>query len=104
MLNEAPAEPATDAATDAQPEVPPPPLIDLPIGTPNPAELAAGEPVTIEVWVDSTGVVRHLRTDKSLGSESLTVVSTSAETWTPAFPDESMVEPMTATAVTALAR
>ena len=104
MLNEAPAEPATDATTDAQPEVTPPPLIDLPIGTPNPAELAAGEPVTIEVWVDSTGVVRHLRTDKSLGSESLTVVSTSAETWTPAFPDESMVEPMTATAVTALAR
>ncbi|MEO1057922.1 MAG: hypothetical protein AAFY28_13505, partial [Actinomycetota bacterium] len=96
------AEPAS--APEAEPvpaldAVPEPPLIALPIGTPDRDELARGEPVTVDVWVDQTGIVRRIDTDEALGSETLTVLSTSTEPWVPAFPEESAVQPLTADAL-----
>ncbi|MEM9515396.1 MAG: hypothetical protein AAGA42_11130 [Actinomycetota bacterium] len=100
-------EPATvaDAGNTPAPAPDPlaaPPLIVLPVGTPDQNELAGGEPVTVDVWVDDTGIIRHLRTDSALGSETLTVRSTSTEPWVPVFPEESAVQPLTADALLAL--
>ncbi len=101
------AEPTPPAETAPAAESAPavetgPQLIALPVGTPDLSELADGEPVTVDVWVDQTGTVRHLRTDDSLGSETLTIVSTSTEPWIPVFPEEAAVQPLTAEALLAL--
>ena len=59
----------------------------------------AGELVTIEMWVDNSGTVRRLVLPAALGGETVTVISTSPDAWQPQFPDQELVEPLTASAL-----
>ncbi|MBG7604073.1 MAG: hypothetical protein IZT58_05460 [Actinobacteria bacterium] len=89
-----------DAVTDGaelivEPVAPPsmPPGITLREAT------VAGELVTIEMWVDNSGTVRRLVLPAVLGGETVTVISTSPDAWQPQFPDQELVEPLTASAL-----
>lgn len=87
-------QPASDAAIETPAE---PPALTLPIGSG--ATPVSGEPVQLEVWIDRSGIVRHVTADVALGSESFTVLSTSSEAWLPTFPDERNVRELTAQAM-----
>jgi hypothetical protein len=95
-----PVEQGLDAVTDGaelivEPIAPPsmPPGITLREAT------VAGELVTIEMWVDNSGTVRRLVLPVVLGGETVTVISTSPDAWQPQFPDQELVEPLTASAL-----
>jgi hypothetical protein len=57
------------------------------------------ESLTVEAWVDSSGLVRKSVLPGALGGETITVTSVSAEPWQPVFPDEGMIRPITAAAL-----
>jgi hypothetical protein len=95
-----PVEPGVDAVTDGAelivvPVAPPstPPGITLQDGA------VTDELVTIEAWVDNSGTVRRLLLPPVLGGETVTVISTSPDAWQPQFPDQELVEPLTASAL-----
>lgn len=55
--------------------------------------------LTVELWIDSTGIVRKSILPAELGGETITVTSVSADPWTPVFPTEDMISPLTAAAL-----
>jgi len=77
----------------------PPPAPPMPAGiTVQPAPEGA-EVLTMEVWVDDTGLVRKSVLPQELGGETITVTSVSAEAWEPQFPLPDAVQPLTAQAL-----
>jgi hypothetical protein len=60
------------------------------------------QPLTVEVWVDSAGIVRKSVMPVELGGETITVTSMSPDAWQPVFPTEDMIAPMTASALFSL--
>ena len=87
-------------ASEAAPvEGSPPPAPPMPAGiTVQPAPEGA-ERLTIEVWVDDTGLVRKSVLPPELGGETITVTSVSAEAFEPQFPLPDAVQPLTAEAL-----
>jgi hypothetical protein len=57
------------------------------------------EQLTVEVWVDGSGIVRKSVMPVELGGETITVTSMSPDAWQPVFPTEDMIAPMTASAL-----
>jgi hypothetical protein len=53
-------------------------------------------PVTVEMWVDSTGVIRKLVQPPELGGDTITVVAMMPDAFTPAFPAPEATTPLTA--------
>ena len=49
------------------------------------------EPMTIEMWVDTNGLIRKLVEPPSMGGETITVTSLSPDAFTPAFPAPEVV-------------
>jgi hypothetical protein len=90
------ATPVTDPTTGLQ--VPPPPPTPgefvLPTGVTGSTE--AIEPVTLEMWVDSNGMIRKLVEPASMGGRSITVTSLSGDAFSPTFPAPEAVVPLTA--------
>jgi hypothetical protein len=90
----------------------PPPPVD---GTPAPAApepvvaLSPGvvlqpgseavETLSMELWVDSAGIVRKSIMPAELGAETITITSISPEGWVPVFPTEDMVQSLTASSM-----
>ncbi|MGB0113213.1 MAG: hypothetical protein WBP59_08325 [Ilumatobacteraceae bacterium] len=98
----APVPPAADAAPldlTAVVEIPTPaPGIDLwPDTDPN-------APLSIELWVDTSGLVRKLELPAPLGGETITVTSVSSEAYLPTFPAFEVLQPLTADALFHLTR
>lgn len=55
--------------------------------------------LTMQLWIDSAGVVRKSIMPPELGAETITVTSLSSDEWQPVFPTDDMVEPLTAAAI-----
>lgn len=53
----------------------------------------------VELWIDSSGIVRKSVLPAELGGETITVTSVSADPWAPVFPTSDMVRPLTAAAL-----
>jgi len=82
----------------ADPAVPPPPP-GLPAGIDWQPGTDGVTPLTIEVWVDSTGTIRKSILPAELGGETITVTSVSPDAWQPVFPTEDVISPLTAAAL-----
>jgi hypothetical protein len=93
--SDVPTEAVVDAANAIAPTPP------APAWTP-PRGLAGAEPVSIEIWIDSRGLIRQLITPVALGGETVTVLAISADAWIPEFPAEEQIEPLTASALVKL--
>lgn len=52
--------------------------------------------LSMEIWVDDTGLVRKSVMPPQLGGETITVTSVSPDAFQPAFPDPESVQPLTA--------
>jgi len=63
------------------------------------AGLGGPEAVTMEIWVDSAGVVRKLVLPPELGGETVTVTWVSPDAWDTVFPTPAEVQPLTAEAL-----
>jgi hypothetical protein len=93
-------EPGPDAVTDGVELVAPPVTPrSMPPGLTLEQARVVDDLVTIELWVDDSGAIRRLILPPALGGETVTVTSTSPDAWQPQFPDENMVEPLTASAL-----
>jgi len=77
----------------------PPPAPPMPAGITVQPALEGSEQLTMEIWVDDTGVVRKSVFPPELGGETITVTSISAEPWQPQFPAPDAVQPLTAQAL-----
>ncbi len=80
-----------------------------PAAVPNPAAPTAAPPgaapesepttslvTSIEVWVDSEGLVRKVSGVPQLGAETITVIRTDSAAWVPNYPTPEFVQPLTA--------
>ncbi len=85
----------TAASTPTADGTPPPPA-PLPPGITLQPGLDGSEPLTMEIWVDDSGIVRKSVMPAPLGGETITVTSVSPEAWSPMFPTPDMVQPLTA--------
>ncbi len=95
-----PVDPAVpvDSAVPADPAAVPNPA--APTAAP-PGAAAESEPTTslvtsIEVWVDSEGLVRKVSGVPQLGAETITVIRTDSAAWVPNYPTPEFVQPLTA--------
>ncbi len=92
--------PTTDES--APPPAPLPPEIAVPPG-PDGVEGVEGvdgvEDLTMEIWIDDTGIVRKSVMPAQLGGETITVGSVSADAFEPVFPTPDEVQPLTARAL-----
>ena len=61
------------------------------------------EPVTVEMWVDSSGMIRKLVEPPILGGRTITLVSLSDQAFEPAFPAPETTAPLTAGQLTQFA-
>jgi hypothetical protein len=91
-----PAADGTPAPPPAEPTPQLPPGLMLQPGTDEEPTL------TMEIWVDSAGIVRKSIMPAELGAETITVTSVSAVEWLPVFPTPEMVQPFTASALSNL--
>ena len=55
--------------------------------------------LTMEIWIDDTGLVRKSVMPAELGGETITVTSVSPDAWEPLFPTPDAVQPLTAQAL-----
>lgn len=83
--------PSTDGS--AQPPAPLPPGITVQPG------LDGVEDLTMEIWIDDSGIVRKSVMPAQLGGEKITVSSMSADAFEPPFPTPDTVQPLTAQAL-----
>lgn len=100
-----PIDPATGQPID--PATPPPSDVvgdqaSAPAPPPPGGPATGSEPISIELWVDSSGVIRQMVAPDALGGETLTVTSFTSDAWLPEFPLEEQVEPLTASALVEL--
>jgi hypothetical protein len=54
------------------------------------------ESLSMEIWVDDTGLVRKSVMPAALGGETIEVTSVSPDAFEPAFPTPDSVQPLTA--------
>ncbi len=83
--------PTTDGS--APPPAPLPPGITVQPG------IDGVEALTMEIWIDDSGIVRKSVTPAQLGGETITVSSVSADAFEPLFPTPDTVQPLTARAL-----
>lgn len=81
--------------TDGSPQPPAP----LPPGITVQAGVDDAEGLTMEIWIDESGIVRKSVMPEQLGGETITVGSVSADAFEPSFPTPDMVQPLTAQAL-----
>ncbi len=74
----------------------PAPAAPLPPGISLQPGLDPAATVTMEIWVDDSGIVRRSVLPEQLGGETVTVTSVSPDAWEPVFPTPDEVQPMTA--------
>jgi hypothetical protein len=103
----APAEPIPGEAPIAPAPPVDVPAVELPPeAVPAWLTLASGAdpttPVSLQMWIDRSGVVRKIVSPPELGGETIFVVWTSPEPWLPAFPGAELVQPLTASALFSL--
>ncbi len=77
----------------------PPPAPPMPAGITVQPALEGVETLTMEIWVDNTGIVRKSVLPVELGGETITITSMSADPWEPQFPTPDAVQPITAQAL-----
>ena len=77
----------------------PPPAPPMPAGITVQPALEGSETITMEIWVDNTGIVRKSVLPVELGGETITVTSVSADPWEPQFPTQDAVQPLSAQAL-----
>lgn len=87
---------AQSAASTPLADGSPPPLPPLPAGITVQPALEGVEWLSLELWVDDTGIVRKSVLPPELGGETITVLSLSPESWQPQFPTPDAVQPLTA--------
>ncbi len=85
----------TAASTPTVDGTPPPPA-PLPPGITAQPGIDGIESLTMEIWVDDTGLVRKSVMPAELGGETITVTSVSPDAFEPSFPAPDNVEPLTA--------
>lgn len=97
------AAPAIDPMTGLA--IPPPPTTpgEFVLPTSITGSTEAIVPVTIEIWIDANGMVRKVVEPASMGGETVTVTSISADAFMPAFPEPEVVTPLGATQLLELA-
>ncbi len=83
---------AATPLADGSPPPPPP----MPSGITVQPALEGVERLSMEIWVDDTGIVRKSVLPPELGGETITVLSVSPEGWQPEFPTPDAVQPLTA--------
>ena len=89
MLTADPA-PTLDGSPAPTPAAALPPGITVQPGTDSTAQLS------MEIWVDATGLVRKSVMPAELGGETITVTSVSPDAFQPIFPTPDAVQPLTA--------
>lgn len=85
-----------DANTVPVEGAPPAPPSPLPPGIQSQFGLDGAETLTMEIWVDGSGIVRKSVLPPELGGETVTVTSTSPDGWEPVFPTAAEIQPLTA--------
>ena len=90
---------AQTASTTATVDGSPPPAPPMPVGVTVQPALDSTERLTMEIWVDDTGLVRKSVLPRELGGETITVTSVSADPWQPQFPAPDTAQPLTAEAL-----
>ncbi len=98
-----PADPApapdgsqpTDGAL-APAVVVPEPVAALPPGIAVQPGIAGAESLTMEIWVDGSGIVRKSVMPVELGGETITITAVSPDGFEPLFPTPDVVAPLTA--------
>lgn len=90
------AQTAADTPTTDGSVAPPPPL---PPGITVQPGTDAVEGLTMEIWIDDSGIVRKSVMPAQLGGETITVSSMSADAFEPPFPTPDTVQPLTAQAL-----
>lgn len=88
--------PTTDGSTP--PPAPLPPGITVQPTVADADGVDAGG-LTMEIWIDDSGIVRKSVMSAQLGGETITVGSVSANAFEPSFPTPDMVQPLTAQAL-----
>ncbi len=91
LLLQAQTAAATPTADGAPPPAPP-----LPPGIMVQPGLDGVDGLTMEIWIDDSGIVRKSVMPTELGGETITVTSVSAEPFEPVFPTPDVVHPLTA--------
>jgi hypothetical protein len=76
-----------------------PPAPPMPAGITVQPTLETTDRLTMEIWVDDSGLVRKSVLPQELGGETITVSSVSADPWEPQFPTPDTVQPLTAQAL-----
>jgi hypothetical protein len=87
---------AQTAATTATADGSPPPAPPLPPGILVQPGIDGVDALSMELWVDDTGLVRKSVMPAELGGETITVTSVSPDAFEPAFPTPDAVAPLTA--------
>jgi hypothetical protein len=90
------AQTAAAAPTDVDSPVPAAPLPPGITVQPDVAATDGTSTLTMEIWVDETGLVRKSVMPPELGGETITVTSVSPDTFEPVFPTPESVQPLTA--------
>jgi len=94
--------PAPDAAPAPAPDAVPAPAaaaFTLPPGMMLQPGTDEAPTLTMELWIDTAGIVRKSIMPVELGAETITITSLSPDPWQPIFPTEDMVQPLTAMAL-----
>ena len=86
-----PSTPAIVAPADSSSSIP-----AAPSGSTATASVGARGTVGLEIWVDSTGVIRKLTGAPQFGAETITVLGTDSTAWIPQYPSAEMIRPLTA--------
>ena len=76
-----------------------PPPAPLPPGLTLQPGLDGIENLTMEIWVDASGIIRQSVMPPELGGETITVTSVSGDAWEPPFPTPDAVQPLTTQAL-----
>ena len=92
-----PADPAAPAA--AEPAAPAAATAGLPAGVTLQPGADGIESLQVELWIDDAGIVRKSVLPPELGGETITVTSVSSDPWSPVFPTEDVIVPLTAAAL-----
>lgn len=103
-------DPAVVTLATATPPTPPPladgslaptpePAVALPPGVSVQPGVDEEPTMTMELWIDDSGIVRKSILPVELGAETITVTSLSAEPWEPIFPTPDNILPLNASAL-----
>lgn len=92
--------PTLPAPADGTPApAPPEPTVVLSPGVVLQPGFDTAQTLTMELWIDSAGIVRKSIMPAELGAETITITSLSPEGWVPVFPTEDMVQSLTASSM-----